>query len=324
MLEYNQHLLSVVVPDSEVAYRDALIKSYNEVSVKIINANLNTKTRLNSMLDQISKELNKLNVTFATNFKMETIPLTQANNYAFITEENEINAVFDIDKTLYVLPKSTIKEVILSQDNLIFRNEKGSSSIGINSMMMNPSTNAIKQVRSIMTAGVVQGHSNERIVKDIRRQYVDVNLSNARTSVRTLLGQASANVQKETLDKYPPRYYEYVSTLDTRTSGICASLDGRRWLEEPSAMYQPMLHPNCRSVITGYSTASRPINIMTPKDKEKASRMKGQEKEEFMKSKIFLVGPNFSYKDAVEYYPELDSKKLIDTDAYFKKLGYSL
>ena len=43
--------------------------------------------------------------------------------------------------------------------------------------------------------------------------------------------------------------YEYVATLDSRTTLICASLDGQIFRYDDPTAPKPPLHPNCRSVI---------------------------------------------------------------------------
>lgn len=77
-----------------------------------------------------------------------------------------------------------------------------------------------------------------------------------RTETNYVCGQAEIASYKE-LDIME---YEFVATLDTRTSEICRELDGKIFPCEdaqPGVNYPPM-HPNCRSTTIAYFPNARP------------------------------------------------------------------
>jgi SPP1 gp7 family putative phage head morphogenesis protein len=74
----------------------------------------------------------------------------------------------------------------------------------------------------------------------------------ATTLVRTATTAISAEAQRLTFaaqDTAVTGSYQYVATLDERTTVICATLDGRIFRYDDPEARQPPQHPNCRSTI---------------------------------------------------------------------------
>ena len=65
----------------------------------------------------------------------------------------------------------------------------------------------------------------------------------------------------------------------------------------------------------------RPINIMTPADYKKADKLKGEVKEKFLKTKIFEVDINATYKELSKLYPALNNRRAINMSQYEKALS---
>lgn len=103
-------------------------------------------------------------------------------------------------------------------------------------------------VDEIITQGVVLGHSNERMARQLAER-MQGSYSNAKRLVRT---ETNFVYNQGTLEGYRAsgiEEYEFVSTLDMRTSDVCQRLDGKRYKlseAQPGRNYPPM-HPNCRS-----------------------------------------------------------------------------
>ncbi len=337
MTEYLSHLQSVLIPDSERQYQRAISQSYqNTKKLLESSTSLYTKQRLNQILRAIEEELTSINRAFGVSLSKELIDITYMDNKAVAEETSYIaqNAIVTAPM-MYAIPKKQVQHLIsnLAKDNLVFSYRKtdgtvSKSSISTKNLFSSPSDQAIKKVNSIITAGVTVGDSPEKIARDIRREYTTVQKRNARTTTRTIIAQASQDAHTEFYDEYSDDIarWKFVATLDTKTSSICRSLDGRTWVEKPKSYYFPQLHPNCRSkmigIPDGYPPQDRPINLMTPQDKKKARKLRGDDREKFLKSKIFTIEGNLTYKEAVSMYPDLDNKAFIDTDVYFRKLGF--
>lgn len=112
-----------------------------------------------------------------------------------------------------------------------------------------------RMVRDAVSMGFYEGKTTQQIVQGIigtkSQQYKNGILNVARTSgermVRNALSHTS-NVARATffddnIDLVP--FYEWVSTLDGRTSPICRSLDGKVFKTNKGRL--PPAHHNCRS-----------------------------------------------------------------------------
>lgn len=98
-------------------------------------------------------------------------------------------------------------------------------------------------------SGFVQGKTTRQIVKEVvgAGGLADVSQRNAATVVRTALNHVSTTAREQVYTKNSDivEKYEWVSTLDSRTSTICRSRDGQKW--EIGKGPLPPAHPNCRS-----------------------------------------------------------------------------
>jgi len=120
------------------------------------------------------------------------------------------------------------------------------------------SSSEIHRVRTAIQQGFYQGQTNAEITRNLRGtrannfndgDYTRVNRSN-RTLVRTAVQHSSTQARVITMSQNSDLVasYEWVSTLDSRTSNQCASLDGRNFKMGEGPL--PPIHPNCRSTIT--------------------------------------------------------------------------
>ena len=112
-----------------------------------------------------------------------------------------------------------------------------------------------KQVQRIQTTiqqGYAQGRTVSQITRDIRGtkrlNYSDGDIAKVersnRAMVHTAIQHASTQGRKSTWKKNSDiiKRYEWVSTLDRRTTKICRSLDGQAWEVEKGPL--PPIHPN--------------------------------------------------------------------------------
>ncbi|HIC3850531.1 TPA: minor capsid protein [Salmonella enterica] len=97
--------------------------------------------------------------------------------------------------------------------------------------------------------GFVQGKTTRQIVKEVvgAGGLADISQRNAATVIRTALNHVSTQARETTYKKNSDivEKYEWVSTLDSRTSTICRSRDGQKY--EIGKGPLPPAHPNCRS-----------------------------------------------------------------------------
>lgn len=97
--------------------------------------------------------------------------------------------------------------------------------------------------------GFVQGQTTRRIVKNVvgAGGLADISERNAATVIRTALSHVSNEARNETYRQNDDiiEKYEWVSTLDSRTSTICRVRDGMTWGIGKGPM--PPAHFGCRS-----------------------------------------------------------------------------
>lgn len=101
-------------------------------------------------------------------------------------------------------------------------------------------------------SGFVRGLTTRQIVKNVvgHGGLGDVSERHAATVVRTALNHVSTQARLMTLEKNSDvvERYEWVSTLDSRTSATCRSRDGQKYEFGKGPL--PPAHANCRSSIS--------------------------------------------------------------------------
>lgn len=105
-----------------------------------------------------------------------------------------------------------------------------------------------KKVEQILTKGTILGHSNAKMAKQLAEE-MDNTFSNAARLVRTETNYIHNQASKQSYEALGLEQYEFLATLDLRTSATCASLDGKKFdLKKAQAgVNYPPMHPNCRS-----------------------------------------------------------------------------
>ena len=114
-----------------------------------------------------------------------------------------------------------------------------------------------KMIKNAIASGFYSGQSNAQIIRTIRgtasNNFRDglLNLSKNRTTrlVRTAINHTSARAKEAFFIENSDiiERYKWVATLDSRTSDICRSLDGRTWKVGSGPL--PPAHFNCRSTV---------------------------------------------------------------------------
>lgn len=123
----------------------------------------------------------------------------------------------------------------------------------LNPFIKNWSANEVKRVSNIISTGFITGETNQQIARKITGKggYLDKKTrANNKAIVRTATNHVSAIARDKTMSENSDIVigYEWVSTLDSRTSQECKSLDGKvfKW-KDSGYKPKPPIHPNCRS-----------------------------------------------------------------------------
>lgn len=112
------------------------------------------------------------------------------------------------------------------------------------------------QVQGAIRRGFYEGQTNQQMISSvigsISNNYQDGEFARIRRSaaalVRTGVQHTAMIARTETLKENGVEKYEWLSTLDSRTSATCQSLDGQQF--EFGKGPTPPIHPNCRSSVT--------------------------------------------------------------------------
>ena len=143
------------------------------------------------------------------------------------------------------------------------------------------------KLNSTITRGFLAGKPQQVMIKEIRGVF-DVSKYNATRLIRTETNYFANQGELLSYEESGIEKYEYLATLDSRTSDICQELDGKKFKvsEANVGVNYPPMHANCRS------TTVTPI-----KDTQGLKRRARDREGESIK-----VPMNMSYKEWKEKY----------------------
>ena len=207
-------------------------------------------TRLESLQKQIWEEIKKLN---NRQEKLET----EAHRKTF--EENYYRVGYDVSKgigstpiSFSALDKQTINEVL----NTSFECRNYNERIWRNTDIL------ANQLRDKLTVAIATGQGVEKTAREFRERF-GVSRYYAERLVRTETNYFHNRGEIEAYKNLGFEYYEFLATLDNRTSEICAKMDSKKIKVSEGVVGEniPPLHPNCRSTIVptfkGYKPKTR-------------------------------------------------------------------
>ena len=172
-----------------------------------------------------------------------------------LTEDMQTLAKYETDWTTKTLTANVDAEFVAPAPDQVWSaakwnplalNDKPTDLFGIMSSWGDVETN---RLTTGVKMGFVQGKTTRQIVNEVvgAGGLADISQRNAATVVRTALSHVSTQARETTYKKNSNivEKYEWVSTLDSRTSTICRSRDGQKYNIGKGPL--PPAHPNCRS-----------------------------------------------------------------------------
>lgn len=158
-------------------------------------------------------------------------------------------------------------------------------------------TKLLTELQTTLVQSFIRGDS---IDKTSRLLADRMNVSRSRAAI--LVNTESAYItNKATMDSYKNsgvvKEYEVLSTLDTRTSQICRSMDGKifKVSEMQPGINAPPFHPNCRTTTIAYFSDSI--------DEDRIARDSD--------GNVYYVDGSMKYEQWYEKYVESDPKELL-------------
>lgn len=211
--------------------------------------------RLNALLkntDEKFKELYNINLGDTTAFLKSIIP------------EAYYHTIFDIAQGIGTQPEfsavnSRLINKIIHED---WSGENYSKRIWKN-------TNKLaEEVREVLTEAATNGESIYKTSAKVADKF-NTSAYNAERLIRTETTYATNQAEMLAYDELEIEKYEFVATLDTRTSPICQKMDGKVFetKEAQAGKNLPAMHPNCRSTTIPYFKDGMPT-VRTARDKD--------------------------------------------------------
>lgn len=155
-----------------------------------------------------------------------------------------------------------------------------------------------KDLKENLVTGLIRGENMERMAHRIQKR-MGVAQSAARRLVRTETAYIYEQATKDAYEECGIEEYEYLATLDNRTSEMCQELDRKHFKVKdalPGKNYPPM-HPNCRSTTVCFF----------PDEKEKKKQGSRLAKDE--EGKYYEVPADMTYKQWAKKHG--DAKQLL-------------
>lgn len=117
----------------------------------------------------------------------------------------------------------------------------------------NNKTKLIQTLRTELTQSLIRGDSIKETARTVSDR-LEISRKNANRLVQTETGAVISSSDKKSYKEWELDEYEYVATLDKRTSEICRSLDNEVFKLDDMVIgvNAPPTHPNCRSTTVPY------------------------------------------------------------------------
>jgi len=169
---------------------------------------------------------------------------------AGIYEDSYYRTIYEVQRGLGIgvsfaaLDRSTIEKAIMTS----WLGENFSERIWSNRDKL------VRELQTKLYQSFIRGDSVQQTAKSLAER-MQVSYSSAERIVRT---ESSFVTHQATWEGYKAsgvvEQYEFLATLDMRTSEICRDMDGKvfRLSEKQVGINYPPLHPNCRSTVVPY------------------------------------------------------------------------
>lgn len=128
---------------------------------------------------------------------------------------------------------------------------------------------ADQRIEAAIRVGIAQGDTSDQIVRAIRGTrrlnfkdgVAEISRRSARSIVRTSVNSVANNANQAVWSENSEllQGWQFVATLDTRTTTICASNDGRVF--DIGSGPVPALHIGCRSISTAVTKSARQLGL---------------------------------------------------------------
>lgn len=170
----------------------------------------------------------------------------------------------------------------------------------------------IGELHSSLTRNIITGADPAKAIKEIKSK-MGVSSNAAGRLIMTESAYFGSVAQKDMLNNLDVEKYEIVATLDSKTSEICRSLDGKVFdmKDYQAGVTAPPFHPYCRTTTAPYFDDWEELGV----DRGRVARND--------KGKNYFVDGNMTYKEWEKQFVKDDSTKTdsIDVPGYKFKVA---
>lgn len=234
--------------------------------------------RLQATLDNVQRECERL---YKAELKETTSHLKSMYNSAFAHTMYDIDKGFNTLHMFSLFPASRVNELLKSKW----------SGVNYSNRIWSNTQSLADSLKEQLLISFMTGASTAETARTLQQQF-EASAYSARRLVRTETNYIANQAELDSYKRLGVEEYQYIATLDTRTSALCQTLDGSVFSvddAEPGVNFPPM-HPNCRSTTIMYD-AEELIKERIARDKD---------------GKPIHVPGNMKYDDWLkEYHPEL-------------------
>lgn len=266
--------VEINIPESEYWIK----RNNQKVSPYWTNAD-NLEKRMNKEFQKAYKELEKEMYTFVGKFGTDNKLTYSQNRIIQLMKEIKphIDDLYDLhQETLTKLLLDTYKDnyykglYMLSEGSKIYSSFVGLNETAIRTAISFPwsgenfsdriynnKTKVIQTLRSEITSSIIRGDSATTTIKAVQNR-LDISRVNAGRLIQTETAAVISASDKKVYDDWGVDEFQFVATLDDRTSPICRELDGQVFKVDDytPGLNAPVLHPFERSTTVPYFSDS--------------------------------------------------------------------
>ena len=268
----------------QVKLAEEIYKKYDKVVNKVAKLHKISKQAILDKIARIILEYNVIDGVISINTAIKAKLRKQLNEFikeVFKTEYKGENAI--INDTLYDVAKDKyysncylysigvnytlkpVKENILKK--IISKKIKGKN---YSDRIWSNKNKVAKQIR-VEVDKFLNGKTDINSINAIISKKFDVNWNNSNRLVRTEIAKVQTQANEYWSKEHGIKKQLFSATLDSKTSKICQSLDGKVFNYDDSDKPIPPLHPNCRSCLIDMVEGWKPTERLDNENKQRIS-----------------------------------------------------
>ena len=234
---------------TEEQFAKALNEALGNVVSKLAKTeDENEQKRLKSIKAQIEEELRTIYTDLKAPIKED---MQDFSSVSFDTLGGALEKVSGVAFGLSAIPTGTMKEII-NMDRIILMGDRAYT---LNELFKTASDNQIDRYKQIINAGLASNSGYAEITRNLK-QTTQIAQTELRAIVHTAIASARDLADADVDSFYDTEIigWQSVAVLDSRTSFICASLDGKKYMKPKYSSTQdipnrPPRHFRCRSIL---------------------------------------------------------------------------